>query len=149
MVEAAPALDFEGPVDVPFEPWTYAELDEGVMARFRKVASAHAEAVAIVDGESCWTYRELACAVECVRGAIGECPGEPVAIESDHSRFVAAAMLGALAAGRPYVPLDVSFPLARNRYIQEHSGARTVLTRAWLEQCCAARQSSDGLTPAT
>jgi len=132
-------LDFGGPVDVPFEPWTYAELDHGVIARFRRVARAHASLLAIDDGGACWTYRQLANAVECVRGAIESesAAGEPVAIESDNSRFVAAAMLGALAAGRPYVPVDPSFPVERNRHIQEHSGARLVMTRAWLEDCCS------------
>jgi amino acid adenylation domain-containing protein len=131
-------LDFGGPVEVPFEPWSYTELDHGVPARFNRIAREHATSTAIVDIETRWTYAELARAAAAVQLALeAEAGEEPVAIESDHSRYVPAAMLGALAAGRPYVPLDPSFPAERNRHIREHSGARLVLNRAWLEACCA------------
>ncbi|MBK5939827.1 hypothetical protein CCR96_11355 [Halochromatium roseum] len=39
------------------------------------------------------------------------------------------AMLGVLASGRPYVPLDVNFPESRNRHILEQAGVTATAAR--------------------
>jgi amino acid adenylation domain-containing protein len=55
---------------------------------------------------------------------------EPVAILCDESAPLLAAILGALKAGKFYVPLDPSYPLARLRYMLEDSQAGLILTSA-------------------
>src|SRR5918998_2590709 len=49
---------------------------------------------------------------------------ESIALLLEHDASMIAAILGVLKAGKVYVPLDPSFPYARNEYILEDSQAR-------------------------
>jgi amino acid adenylation domain-containing protein len=76
----------------------------------------HPEQIAVTDAEFTLTYRDLnalanriAHAILAVRGA----ESEPVALLVGSGAPIVAAMLGVLKAGKFYVPLDVSQPLAR------------------------------------
>ena len=53
---------------------------------------------------------------------------ESIALLLEHNASMIAAILGVLKAGKVYVPLDPSFPYARNAYILEDSQAGLIIT---------------------
>ncbi|CAA9299517.1 MAG: Polyketide synthase modules and related proteins, partial [uncultured Chloroflexia bacterium] len=53
---------------------------------------------------------------------------ESVALLLEHNALMIAAILGVLKAGKVYVPLDPSFPYARNAYILEDSQVSLIIT---------------------
>lgn len=57
----------------------------------------------------------------------GTAPEEPVALYLTRSIEAVIGMLGILKAGAAYLPLDPSSPPARNRFMIEDAGVRTVL----------------------
>jgi amino acid adenylation domain-containing protein len=124
-------LDYDGPADRPFTPFPASDLDGSVLDRFRAIAAQHADRLAIDDGHRHISYDELRQSIDQLAGALSALlpAGEaPVAIFLDHTAEFPIAMLGVLAAGRAYVPLDMGFPLARNRRILQHSGVVAVVT---------------------
>jgi amino acid adenylation domain-containing protein len=89
------------------EDWVEASLSR----RFGETAKAHADRVAVEDGERRWTYAELERSANAVAGALRR-GGRPssVALLLDHGAPLVAAVLGALRAGCRYVPLGASAP---------------------------------------
>jgi nonribosomal peptide synthetase DhbF len=89
--------------------------------------------VAIIDGPRRIRYRDLARAAETVRRdlmACGVCPGEYVGISMRRSWRVVAAIVGVLAAGARYVPLDPSYPQSRLDYMTDDSNLRVTCVNA-------------------
>jgi amino acid adenylation domain-containing protein len=98
-----------------FAAWAKAEPGPAIPARFERQVELHPDQIAVVDPGFTLAYRDLnalanriAHAVLAVRGA----QSEPVALLVGGAAIV-AAMLGVLKAGKFYVPLDVSQPMAR------------------------------------
>ena len=124
-------LDYGGPVDRPFEPFPSSALDGSIIDRFDVIAHRFPERLAIQDLTCCLTYSELADMVDRIaavtNAAIVERPG-PVAILLKNEAHFPAAMLGVLAAGRAYIPLDAGEPIARNRLIAEQAGAAALIS---------------------
>ncbi len=96
------------------------EVEQSIPARFERQARLVPEQLAVADGASSLTYRELnglsnriARAVLAARGA----GSEPVALLVGNRVPVVAAMLGVLKAGKFYVALDASQPAARTAAI--------------------------------
>ena len=90
-----------------------------------------------VQGESlAWTYRELRALVDGVATAIRrlEGPGERIGILTSHDAPVAAAILGVLAAGAAYVPLDPHAPAARLAGIVDDAELALVLVDGAVEE---------------
>jgi amino acid adenylation domain-containing protein len=58
------------------------------------------------------------------------CPAgpEPVALLLEQEAPVPAVMLGVLKTGKFYVPLDPSYPVERNRYVLQDTGAEVLIT---------------------
>ena len=78
-----------------------------------------------------WTYGELDAAVNRITQTILRLHGdseERVALLFEHDAPMIAGMLGALRAGKTYVPLDPHHPTERLRHIIEHSQATALLT---------------------
>ena len=121
--EALP-VDLEGPTERPFRPFPQAWLERTVFDIFTETAAAYADKTAIDDGERFLTYREVheAAGKLARRIALTVERGRPIGIALPNGATYPVAMLAALAAGRPYVPLDLSFPEARNRLILRQSG---------------------------
>lgn len=67
---------------------------------------------------------------------------EPVGIFLDHTPELIVAILAAAALGHPYVPLDPTYPKARNQYIQDHAGIHTLLTTSDLQSDVFNEQSA-------
>jgi amino acid adenylation domain-containing protein len=97
---------------------------------FLSSAARHPERPALlVDGVG-HTYAELLERASAIAGAIRhEDPeGSPlVAVHGERSLWVYAGILGALLAGRGYVPLSPSFPAARTLAMLSRSGAGVVI----------------------
>jgi amino acid adenylation domain-containing protein/non-ribosomal peptide synthase protein (TIGR01720 family) len=94
------------------------------------------EAVALVDGEERWTYRELtARAAELAERLrrMGVGPEARVAVCLPRSGELVASLLGILSSGAAYVPLDPAYPQERLRFMLEDCGAAALVTRPELE----------------
>jgi non-ribosomal peptide synthetase component F len=124
-------LDYGGPVGRPIEPFPSSTLDGSVIDRFDAVARRFPERLAIQDSTSRLTYSELADMVGRIAArtevAIAGRAG-PVAILLNNEARFPAAMLGVLAAGRAYIPLDAGEPIARNGLIAEQAGAAALIS---------------------
>jgi len=87
---------------------------------------------AVLQGGRGMSYAELGAAVEALAGrlqALGIGPDRPVAIALDRSPDMVVAVLAALKAGGPYVPVDPEYPAERIAIMLEDSGAPVLLTR--------------------
>ncbi|NRQ32606.1 non-ribosomal peptide synthetase [Nonomuraea sp. NN258] len=94
--------------DPDHRPWSARTIHE----RFWEVAAEHAGRLAIAgDHDENVTYAELARRVRDIAGAVRG--RARVAVLLDHGPGTQAAILGALAAGALYVPLDPRYPPAR------------------------------------
>jgi amino acid adenylation domain-containing protein len=96
------------------------ELDQSIPARFERQVRLSPEQIAVADAESTFTYRDLNGLANRIAHAVlaerGTGP-EPVALLVGNGVSVVAAMLGVLKAGKFYVTLDGSQPLARTAAI--------------------------------
>ncbi|CAM4067389.1 hypothetical protein GCM10009799_46760 [Nocardiopsis rhodophaea] len=97
----------------------------------QRIAEAHADAIAMVDGTRTVTYREFGAmadrvAEEMARRGIGH--GEFVGVRMPRSPEAIAAMLGVLRSGAAYVPIDIGDPAERVRHIATTSRMPLVIT---------------------
>jgi amino acid adenylation domain-containing protein len=114
---------------------SFVEFDRGdvescIPQRFRKQVERHAERIALGAGSGDLTYREVDRLSNCTAQALlerGTGP-RPVGILLPRGVMIAPAVLGALKAGWYWVPLDLSLPPDRLRFLLEDSGAEVVLT---------------------
>lgn len=110
------------------------DVEQSIPARFEEQARKHAGRVAVRTARHELTYDALnrfanrvARAILAGRGEREE-PQEPVALLLDQGAPLAASILGALKAGRIFVPVDPSYPSDRIAAMLEDSGARTIVT---------------------
>ncbi len=99
---------------------------------FAAQARATPDAVALVSGAETVTYAELgrrAARIAAELSSRGVGPESRVGILLERSPQMVAAMLGVLAAGAAYVPLDPAHPDERLAYMLDDSGARVLLTQ--------------------
>ena len=100
-----------------FEPFAPAEVEQSIPARFRAVARRHAARPAVIDAAGrVVDYAALDGASSALAHAILERRGdgeEPVALVLCQGVDAVAAILGALKAGKIYVPLDATWPARR------------------------------------
>ncbi|UED88034.1 non-ribosomal peptide synthetase [Streptomyces profundus] len=96
-----------------------------------ETARRYPDRMAVVDAAGTHSYRALggrAAAIEAALRAAGAAPGDIVAVVLDKGFDQIAAVLGVLAAGAAYLPIDVGQPTARRDVILGDSGARFVVT---------------------
>ena len=94
---------------------------------FRQQVENHPQRIAVIDGSRRIRYRDLARAAERVRSdlaAAGVRPGDHVGISMQRSWRVIAAIVGTLATGARYVPIDPSYPRSRIDFMAANSGLR-------------------------
>ncbi|GJE71696.1 non-ribosomal peptide synthetase [Methylorubrum podarium] len=108
-------------------------LEVGAMRAFRLHARRHPDRIAIRFGDETLSYGALdrwadRVAASLQRGALPE--GARVGLLMRRSPGLVAAMLGALRAGIPYVPLDPAMPSARRAGIVADAGIGAMLTLA-------------------
>jgi amino acid adenylation domain-containing protein len=124
-------IDYGGPIDRPFESFPCSALEGSIIDRFDTTARRFSSRIAVSDCARRLTYADLAILVDRIAAAIAvavaDRPG-PVAILLPRDVLFPAAMLGVLAVGRGYVPLDASNPIERNRLIATQSDAAAVVS---------------------
>jgi non-ribosomal peptide synthetase component F len=111
-----------------------AGREGSVPARFAAQAARHADRPAVI-GETTWSYARLARAAGGVAHALRACgTGDgATAILLPHGPETIAAIIGTLATGSAYVPLDPAYPAERLAFMVRDSGASAVLadTSTW------------------
>src|SRR5262245_8238174 len=106
------------------------EIEQSIPARFEDQVRRHTPRLAIETAERAITYGELNEAANRIAHAILAARGERrerVALLFQHGAAGIVATLGALKAGRTYVPLDPSAPIVRNRAIVEDAQLELVV----------------------
>ncbi len=123
------ALDAGGPADRPFVPFSEAWVDCPILQCFEKIVSRQPACPAIDDGRVSLTFSAALNLARVIARRISEsAPLGPVALLMPNSALFAPAMLGCLAAGRPFVPLDLDYPLDHNRAVLAEARPSALLT---------------------
>jgi amino acid adenylation domain-containing protein len=119
-----------GPTN-PFIPFQKQEIEQSIPGRFEQQVSQHPNRLAVKGRRSALTYEDLnryanriGRAILAARGDSEETVG--LLLQKDVPFF--AALLGALKAGKIYVPLDPAHPAARTIKMLEDADARLILT---------------------
>ncbi len=104
--------------------------DSTVAALFQAQVAASPQASALSFGDERWTYAELNARANQLAHhlrALG-LGDKPVGIMLRHSPEMIQAVLAALKAGVPYVPIDPDYPRQRVRFMVEDAGISVVIT---------------------
>src|ERR671938_3894 len=107
------------------------ETEQSIPQRFEQQVGRYPDRLAVKTRSHQLSYAALNKVANRVARALlaqrGE-GAEPIALLLEHDALMIAAILGVLKAGKVYVPLDPSFPYARNAYILEDSQAGLIIT---------------------
>ncbi|WP_433260468.1 amino acid adenylation domain-containing protein [Actinosynnema sp. CS-041913] len=96
--------------------------------RFARAASRLPDEVAVCDSAGGrLTYGELRGRANRLTHRLSRFGPGPVAVLFDNTVELAVAVLGVLASGRPYLPLDVEHPAERMRFLLADAGAVAVV----------------------
>ncbi|MFG2066568.1 AMP-binding protein [Micromonospora tulbaghiae] len=104
-----------------------------IISRFGAISAVHGGRPALLGETHEVTYTELAGAAgghAAVFAAAGLRAGDRIALLTAHGAPTVAALLGALATGCAYVPLDPGFPVARLRHMVDAAGVTAVACAA-------------------
>lgn len=96
-----------------------------VHAWVARVAAADGDAIAVRDGTTELTYRELiarAAGLSRHLQSLGVTRGSRVALSVSRTAALPVAMLGILGAGATYVPIDLEYPPERIRFMVSDAG---------------------------
>jgi amino acid adenylation domain-containing protein len=103
-----------------------------VVALFAAHAARTPEATAVVCGDEALTYGDVHAMASRLarrlRTQYGVGPGERVGLSVERSAGMIPAMLGILAAGAAYVPLDPAYPADRLAFMREDAGVTVIVT---------------------
>lgn len=127
LVPTARPLDQGGPTN-PFDPPDPEFVERTLLENFQTVAERFATSIAVDDGASQITYGELLKRSEqlaCRLVTVSE--SGPIGILTHHSVSFVVAALGCLAAGRPYIALDLRYPRSRNEAIISQAGLSAII----------------------
>ncbi|MGO4429400.1 AMP-binding protein, partial [Streptomyces sp. MCAF7] len=113
---------------------TAADYPHTTLAQLvRERAADHPDRVALADGESTLTYRQLVERAERTARALayhGVRPGDTVGLRVERGLGQVEAVLAVLLAGAAYVPVDPADPADRASFILTDSAAALLLTDA-------------------
>ena len=101
-----------------------------VLDLVRAVAERTPDAPAVSDGEGTLTYRELIAAAHRIGHGLrrrGVAAGDVVGLCAHRRAELVTGLLGILAAGAAYLPLDPTYPTERSAFIATDAGAKLVL----------------------
>ena len=114
--------------------WTGWDIEQSIPQRFEEQVKKYPQETAIRTRNYEWTYAELNTTANRVahtiltRGGTGTEEPERVALLFEHGAPMIAGLLGALKAGKTYVPLDASHPAERLAYMLDDAQVGAVLT---------------------
>ena len=107
------------------------DVDRSLIEHFERQVARVPDWVAAGDAAGTWTYAELDRAANHVARALlahSATAGETVALVLGHEVRAIAAILGALKAGKVYVPLDPALPVDRLAYVLDDAQIGVVVT---------------------
>ena len=107
------------------------EIEQSIPDRFEAQVRRNPDHLALKARDHAMTYDELNRAANRVAHGILAQRGteeEPIALLFEQGPQAIVGILGVLKAGKIYVPLDPSYPRARNSYVVEDSQAGLILT---------------------
>src|SRR5262245_13504705 len=107
------------------------EIEQSIPDRFEKIVRTYPDRLAVKISDSSFTYQQLNLAANRIAHAIIALRGansEPIGLLFNKGINLVVAILAALKAGKMYVLVDSSLPIARIRFILEHSQACLVVT---------------------
>lgn len=107
------------------------EIEQSIATRFEAQVARYPQRLALRAGESHFTYQTLNRAVNRLAHALLKRRGEaaePVALLLEQGAAPVVAIMGVAKAGKFYVPLDPSYPLARIQYVLADSIAQVIVT---------------------
>jgi len=116
-----------------FSEFEQEEIEQSITERFANQVAMFPRQIAVKTRNHEWTYQDLDRMVDGVARSIVGLVGageERIALLFEHDAPMIAGMLGALKAGKTYVPMDPHHPAGRLRQIVEHSEATTLLTNS-------------------
>ena len=119
------------PASSGFREFLKEEIEQSLPARFEQQVERHPGRLAVRSADESLTYAELNARANRVARAILERRGEeeePVGLLLAQGAGLIAAILGALKAGKIWVPLDSSHPRGRNLQTLEEAGIALLLT---------------------
>jgi amino acid adenylation domain-containing protein len=114
-----------------FVEFSKDEIEQSITERFEKIARRFPDRTAVGSRLHRLTYRELnRAANKTAHAVLSTCGGDrgSVAVLMEHDAPVIGAILGALKAGKFYVPLDPSLPIARSKFILDEVQAESIIT---------------------
>ncbi len=118
-------------VPVPFESFNVDEIEQSIQERFRYQARRFSHQIAIKTNNDQVTYLELDEASDKTANTIikssGTRPGV-IALLFSHDISMIVGLLGALKAGKTYIPLDPSYPTDRVKFMLKDSEAQLLVT---------------------
>ncbi len=124
-------LDHDCATDLPFDSFPETALDGSITDRFDAIVARYPRRPAVSDDTSSLSYADLSLLVGRIAAIIGAAtadrPGQVAILLRNEARY-AAAMLGILAAGRAFVPLNSDDPAERNDLIVAHAGVAALLS---------------------
>ena len=132
------------------ERFPAAALDRSLFDRFAEQAAAWPERVAVRTGGEAWTYARLHGEARAIAHALlarGGPAGERIALLSVPGAWQAAAVLGVLASGKAYVPLDPGYPRERLLAIVEDAAAGALLAAPGATEALAGLLSTSSGLP--
>jgi acyl-coenzyme A synthetase/AMP-(fatty) acid ligase/thioesterase domain-containing protein len=123
------AIDQEGPTDVAFERFDDVDVERPIIELFNQIVARYGNKTAVVDEATRLTYRELQRASIHLGRRIDALvpPGRPVGLLLPNNALFPVAALACLAVGRPYVPIDPTYPQTRADQIREEAGLSAMI----------------------
>jgi len=107
------------------------EIEQSITERFEKIVRKFPDRTAVETRRHRLTYGDLNRTANKTAHAVLLTCGDKnhsIAVLMDHDAPVISAIMGALKAGKFYVPLDPSLPYARSKFIVDDAQAQTIIT---------------------
>jgi amino acid adenylation domain-containing protein len=107
------------------------DIEQSIPSRFEQQAEKYPERLAVKTKNYQWTYRRLDRIANGIAQSLlkpGNRSNARVALLFNHDAPMIAGILGALKAGKTYVPLDPAYPMERLAYMVEDSQCVAILT---------------------
>ncbi len=128
-------LDVEWNAEWNAAPRRASPADATLAARLAAPAARTPDAVAVVFGETRLTYGDLAARAARVGRRLragGARPADRVGLSLDRSPELIVGLLGTLAAGGTYVPIDPAYPEERQAFLRQDAGLVAMVDRETL-----------------
>jgi amino acid adenylation domain-containing protein len=116
--------------DVDFMPLKKDDVERSIPAVFEQRMGPFADRIAIESSGKSYTYQALNTSANRIAHAILrqlDRGNVPVAILMEDTGDAIVSMLGALKAGKIYLPLDLTLPISRLQYLLKDSRARLIV----------------------